>query len=115
MDFAISGEYTEKIKESEKGDKYVDLIKELKKKLWNMKVAVMLIVVGALGTILNRLLKGVEDLEIRGQIEIIQTTTLLRPARILRRIRRLEKTCCHLNSIEKQSANAVVKKSRRNK
>ena len=32
------------------------------------------------------LLKGLEDLEVGGQVETIQTTTLMRSARILRRV-----------------------------
>ena len=56
-----------KIKESEKRDKYLDIVREMKKKqqLWNMKVKVTAIVVGALGTIPKELVKGLEDLEIR--------------------------------------------------
>ena len=51
-----------------------------------MKMAVMSIVVGALGTISRGLIKGLEELKIRGQVETIQTTALLRSARILRRV-----------------------------
>ena len=40
----------------------------------------------ALRTIPKRLVEGLEDLEIREQVETIQTTSLLRSARILRRI-----------------------------
>ena len=39
-----------------------------------MKVKVIPIVVGAVGTIPKRLVKGLEDLEIRRQVETIQTT-----------------------------------------
>ena len=39
--------------ESEKTDKYLDLARELKK-LWNMKVTIVPIVIGALGTITKR-------------------------------------------------------------
>ena len=50
VDFAIPLDYKVKIKES---DKYLDLARELKKQqqLWNMKVTVMPIVSGSLGTI----------------------------------------------------------------
>ena len=41
---------------------------------------------GAFGTVTNGLLKALEDLEIGGRVETIQTTTLLRMARILKRI-----------------------------
>ena len=50
-----------------------------------MKVTIVPIVIGALGTITKGLLKGLEDLEIGGRVETIQTTALLRTARILRR------------------------------
>ena len=51
-----------------------------------MKMTVILIVIGALGLIFKGLEKGLEDLKIKGQVETIQTTTLLRSARILRRV-----------------------------
>ena len=73
------------LKDGEKKDKYFDLARELKK-LWNMKVTIVPIVIGALGTITKGLLKGLEDLEIGGRTETIQTTALLRTARILRRV-----------------------------
>ena len=44
------------------------------------------IVTGTLGTITKVLLKGLEDLEVFGRVETIQTTALLRTARILRRV-----------------------------
>ena len=43
-------------------------------------------VIGALGTIPRRLVKGLEDLKIRGQVKTIQTTALLRSARIQRKV-----------------------------
>ena len=46
------------LKECEKY-KYHDLARELKK-LWNMKVTIVPIVIGALGTITKGLLKGLE-------------------------------------------------------
>ena len=51
-----------------------------------MKVTIVPIVIGALGKITKGLLKVLEDLEIGGRIETIQTTALLRTARILRRV-----------------------------
>ena len=50
-----------------------------------MQVIIIPIVIGAFGTVTNGLLKGLEDLEVGEQVETIQTTTLLRTARILRR------------------------------
>ena len=58
------------MKESEKKDKYLDLPRELKK-LWNMKVTIVLIVIGAFGTITKGLLKSLEDLEVGGRVETI--------------------------------------------
>ena len=51
-----------------------------------MKVTIVPIVIGAFGTITKGLLKGLEDLEVGGRMETIQTTALLRTARILRRV-----------------------------
>ena len=54
--------------------------------LWNMKVTIVLIVIGAFGTITKGILKGLEDLKFGGRVETIQMTALLRTARILRRV-----------------------------
>ena len=73
-----------------------------------MKVTIVPIVISALGTITKGLLKGLEDLEVGERVETIQTTALLRTARILRRV---QETCCYSDSSEKPSANADVKNS----
>ena len=83
VDFAVSVDHRINLKESEKKDKYLDLTRELKK-LWNMKVTIVPIVIGALCTITKGLLKGLEDLEVGGRVETIQTPALLRTARILK-------------------------------
>ena len=41
-----------------------------------MKETIILIMIGALGTITKALLKGLEDLDVGGRVETIQTTTL---------------------------------------
>ena len=74
-----------RLKECEKKDKYLNLVRELKK-LWNMQVTIIPIVIGAFGTVTKWLLKRLEDLEVGGRMETIQTTALLRTARILRRV-----------------------------
>ena len=51
-----------------------------------MKVTIVPIVIGALGTITKGLLKGLEDLEVGGRVVTIQMTALLRTTRILRRV-----------------------------
>ena len=85
VDFAVPVDPRVKLKECEKRDKYLDLARELKK-LRNMKVTIIAIVIGALGTVTKGLVQGLKDLEIRGRVESIQTTTLLRSTRILRRV-----------------------------
>ena len=56
------------------------------KKLWNIKVTIIPIVIGAFGTLTKVLLKGLEDLEVGGRVETIQTVALLKTVRILRRV-----------------------------
>ena len=76
MDFAVPADYRVKLKKYKKRDKYLDIARELKK---IMKVMVMPIVTGALGTVTKWLLLKLEDLEIIGTIDSIQTTGLLWP------------------------------------
>ena len=74
-----------KLKESEKRDNYLHLARELKK-LRNMKVTALPIVISPLGAVTKVLVLGLKDFEIRERMETIQTTALLRSARILRRV-----------------------------
>ena len=85
VDFAVPAHPRINLKECEKKNKNLDPPKELKK-LWNMKMTIIPIVIGAFGTVTKGLLKGLEDLEVGGRVETIQTTALLRTARILRRV-----------------------------
>ena len=85
VDFAVPADHRINLKESEKKDKYLELARELKT-LWNMKVTIVPVGIGAFGTITKGLLKGLEDLEVGGRVETIQMTALLRTARILRRV-----------------------------
>ena len=85
VDYAVPADHRIKLKECEKKDKYLDLARELKK-LWNMQVTIIPSVIGAFGTVAKGLLKGLEDLEVGGRVETIQTATLLRTAKILRRV-----------------------------
>ena len=87
VDFAVPADHRVKLKENDKRDKYLDLARELKKKtLWNIKVTVIPIVIGALGTVTKGLVQELEDLEIRRRVETIQTAALLRSVRILRTV-----------------------------
>ena len=51
-----------------------------------MKVTIIPIVIGAFDTVTKGLLKGLKDLEVCGRVETIQTTSLYKMARILRRV-----------------------------
>ena len=77
VDFAVPADHRIKLKECEEKDKYLGLARELKK-LWNMQVTIIPIVTGAFGTVTKGLLKGLEDLEVGGRVEAIQTTALVR-------------------------------------
>ena len=61
-------------------------VKLKKNKTWNMKVIIMPIVMGAFSAVTKGLLKELEDLKVGGRMGTIQTTALLRTARILRRV-----------------------------
>ena len=85
LDFAVPADHRINLKEYEKKYKYLDLTRELKK-LWNMKVTIVPIVIGPFGTVTKGSLKGLEDLGVGRRVETIQTTALLKTARILRRV-----------------------------
>ena len=110
VDFDVPADHRIKLKECEKRDKYLDLARELKN-LWNMKVTIIPIMIGAFGTVTRGLLKGLEDLEVGGRVETIQTTALLKTARILRRVPETWGDWLSLNLQWKPSAYADVKNS----
>ena len=56
VDFAVPADQRIKLKEYEKKDKYLDFAMELKQ-LWNMKVTIIPIVIGAFGTVTKGSLK----------------------------------------------------------
>ena len=76
-DFTVPGDHRIKLKECEKRNKYFDLARELKK-LWNMKVTIIPIVIGAFGTVTKGLLKGQEDLEVGDRVVTVQSKALLK-------------------------------------
>ena len=75
----LQNENQRKLKEN----KYLDVARELKR-LW--KVMVIPIIIGALGTIPKGLVRRLQEFDTRGQAETIQTTALLKLARIPRRV-----------------------------
>ena len=85
IDFAVPTGRRVKLKESEKKHFYLDLARGLKK-MWDMKVTLISFLIGAPGTVTKELVHGMGDLEIRRQVETIQTTALLRSTRIMRRL-----------------------------
>ena len=64
MDFAVPADHKVKLKESEKRNKYLNLDKELKK-LWDINVTAISVVIGSLGTVTKELVQGLVGLEIR--------------------------------------------------
>ena len=96
------------LKKSEKKDKYLDLTREIKK-MWNMKVTIVPIVIGVLGTVTKGLLKG---LELADGWRLSKRQHCWGRPEYWDESWRLEETCCHSNSSEKPSANIDVKNSR---
>ena len=78
VDIAVPADHRVKLKENEKKKKKnLDLARELKK-LRNINVTVIPIVIGAFGTVAKGLVQGLEDVEKRGRAETIQTTALFK-------------------------------------
>ena len=82
MDFAVPTDLKINLKEGGKRIKYLDLARDLKK-LRNIKVTMIPSVIGVLDTVTTGLVKGLEDLKIRGRVGTIQISAL---ARILKRV-----------------------------
>ena len=78
----LAEDWTLKIQENEESDKYLDLASD-RKNLWNMKVTVISIVIGALGTVPKTLVRGLGELEM-GAARL--SKALLKSAKILRRV-----------------------------
>ena len=53
----IPADYRVKLKENEKKNKYIYLVRKLKKKSWNIKVTIIPIVIAALDTVPNGLIQ----------------------------------------------------------
>ena len=72
-------------KELEKIDYYQDLARELRK-IWNMKVTVIPLVIGVPGTTPIKLRNWLKEIFIETQINELQKTVLPHTARILRKV-----------------------------
>ena len=89
--FAIPADHRVKLKESKKKDKYIDLSRELKK-LWNMTVTLIPIVICTLGSATKELII-VLDLEIRGRVK---NDSIIKIGQNIEKSS--EEACCHSNS-----------------
>ena len=107
VDFAVLADHRIKLKECEKKDTYLNLARELKK-LWNVLVTIIPIVIGAFETVT------------KGTGRTWKLADEERPSKLLHYWKqpeyweesgRLEKTCCHSNSSERPLVNADVKNS----
>ena len=63
--FDVLADHIVKLKVNEKRDKYLDFARELKKKLRNMKMTVIPIIIAAFYTVSKELIQGQADLERR--------------------------------------------------
>ena len=109
MDLAVPTDQKVKIERNWKKDKYLDFARE-SKKLWNMKVTIISIVIGAFGKVTKALVQGQEDLEIRGRWRPFKLQHYWDRIENWQEFRRLEVTCCLSNSNERPSANANAEK-----
>ena len=85
IDVAIPEDSGVKEKEAEKVEKYQNLARELRR-MWEVKTKVVLIVLGALGTVPLRLKGNLKGIAINTSISLIQKSALLGSARILRKV-----------------------------
>ena len=84
IDIAVPGDIRVASKEMEKIEKYQDLARELRK-IWQVKVKVVPVVVGALGTIPKALGKHLDEIGTNVRVDLLQKAALLGTARILRK------------------------------
>ena len=85
VDFAISMDHHVKEKEEEKVDKYIDLAAEVRRQ-FRVKIVIVPIALGALGTIPAKLSESLKILEIEDVIGSLQTDILISTTAILRRV-----------------------------
>ena len=85
IDFAVPGDSTIEEKEKDKIEKYHDLERELQK-IWNVKVKIIPLVVGSLGTIPKQFGNRLKQIGISVGTAQVQKTVLLGTARMLRKV-----------------------------
>ena len=70
VDFVVPTDHRMKIKDRKRRDKYLDFVRVIKK-LWNMKLKVIVFILGALGTIPKSIDKSLREMEIKERIKAI--------------------------------------------
>ena len=85
IDFAVLGDTRIEEKEKEKIEKYQELGRELQK-IWNVKVKIILLVVGSLGAIPEQFGNRLKQTGITVGTAQVQKTVLLGMDRILRKV-----------------------------
>ena len=83
IDFAVPGDSRMEEKEKDKIEKYQDLGRELQK-IWNVKVNIIPLVVGALGAIPKQFGNRLKQIGITVEAAQVQKTVSLGTARILK-------------------------------
>ena len=85
IDVAVPWDSRVLLKEQEKRDKYQDLRVEVRR-LWNMPVEIVPIIIGALGTIPKSLKRNLEEVGADVAPGLLQKSVLLETAHIIRRV-----------------------------
>ena len=84
--FAVPGDSRIEEKEKDKIKKYQDLGRELQRKIWNVEVKIIPLVVGSLGAISKQFGNRLKHIGITAGTAQVQKTVLLGMARILRKV-----------------------------
>ena len=84
--FAVPGDSRIEEKEKDKIKKYQDLGRELQRKIWNVEVKIIPLVVGSLGAISKQFGNRLKQIGITVGTAQVQKIVLLGMARILRKV-----------------------------
>ena len=79
----VSSDRNSALKEIEKKSKYKEL--EIQR-MWHMKIIMIPVAVGALGTVKERMVENIEKVAKRAKVTEIQKICILGSARILRKV-----------------------------
>ena len=85
IDIAVQADVRVEEKERGKVEKYQDLKREIGR-LWNLKVEVVPVVIGALGSVTKEFDRWIEKLGTTFNVGVVQKTALLGTARISRKV-----------------------------